>query len=249
MKIAIFVEGQTELVFVREMLLTLFEHTNIHLECYNLFTDTKHDNAEYPFPNQKADFCFEINNVGNDNRVLQAILKREQLMWNSGFDRIIGLRDMYSRNYKETLAEKGLPNAIDTAINQAFITGTNSTIQKQAKQPDKIYFHYSIMEIEAWILGMYFIFKKFDGLLTSAYIKEKLGFDLAEANVAEGFFRPAEVLDNILGLSAEKYEKSKSDINSIAAKMDKMYLQDLLLSGRCPSFNHFYGSLAIPTDF
>jgi hypothetical protein len=249
MKIAIFVEGQTELIFVRDMLLMLFEHTNIHLECYNLFTDTKRDKAEYAVLNPEAEFCFEINNIGNDNRVLQAILNREQHMWNLGFDRIIGLRDMYSRNYKETLAQKGLPNAIDTAINQAFITGTNSTIQKQAKQPDKIFFHYSIMEIEAWILGMYFIFEEFDGLLTSEYIKEKLGFDLTEANVAEAFFRPAEILGNILDLSAEKYEKSKSDINSIAAKMDKMYVQDLLLSGRCASFNHFYGSLAIPTNF
>lgn len=249
MKIAIFVEGQTELIFVRDMLLKVFEYNNIHLECYNLFTDTKHEKAEYAVLNCEAEFCFEINNVGNDNRVLQAILKREQLMWHLGFDRIIGLRDMYSRHYKETIAEKGNPNAIDTAINQEFIAGSNATIRKQAKQPDKIFFHYSIMEIEAWILGMYCIFEEFDALLTSEYIKEKLGFDLTEANVAEAFFRPAEVLGNILDLSAEKYEKSKSDINSIAAKIDKIYFQDLLDSGRCPSFNHFYGSLAIPTSF
>ena len=62
-KIAIFVEGQTELIFVREYLLKQFEYQGIDLECRNLFKDEKIQSAEYDFPNNEAEIHFQIINV------------------------------------------------------------------------------------------------------------------------------------------------------------------------------------------
>lgn len=148
-KTAIFVEGQTELVFVREYLLKRFDYQNISLECYTLFTDSDFRPTEYRFPNESATHYFQIMNVGNDNAVLSRLLSREQYLWNVGFQQIIGLRDMYSKQYREEVRNA----IIDDTLNQSFIEGSRATIDKRAKMPHKIHFHYAIMEAEAWILG------------------------------------------------------------------------------------------------
>ena len=44
-----FVEGQTELIFVRELLLKVFDFQNISLEYFNLVTDSNLRPAEYTF--------------------------------------------------------------------------------------------------------------------------------------------------------------------------------------------------------
>ncbi len=99
-KFAIFVEGQTELITVREFLLREFSYL-ISLECRTLFKASELKKAEYDFPNPAAHIHFQIVNVGNDNAVLSRILVREGHMWTAGYERIIGLRDMYSQAYKE----------------------------------------------------------------------------------------------------------------------------------------------------
>ena len=48
-KIAIFVEGQTELIVVREYLLKWFNYENIEIECRTLFTDSKFHAFPYDF--------------------------------------------------------------------------------------------------------------------------------------------------------------------------------------------------------
>ncbi len=57
-KTAIFVEGQTELIFVRELLLKVFDFQNISLECFNLVTDSNLRPAEYAFSNAEAEYFF-----------------------------------------------------------------------------------------------------------------------------------------------------------------------------------------------
>jgi len=99
-KIAIFVEGQTELITVREFLLREFDYT-VKIECRTLFKPGKFNKAPYDYNSSDAEFHFQIVNVGNDTAVLQRILEREKHMWNSGYEKIIGLRDMYSQIYGE----------------------------------------------------------------------------------------------------------------------------------------------------
>ncbi len=99
-KFAIFVEGQTELITTREFLLREFEYA-VDIECRTLFKLSQLKKISYDYPNPSAEFHFQILNVGNDNAVLKRILDREQFMWNSGYEKIIGLRDMYSKAYRE----------------------------------------------------------------------------------------------------------------------------------------------------
>ena len=102
-KTAIFVEGQSELIFTRELLLKYFEYQNIHIECYTLFNDHNLNPTEYKYDNKNAAFYFQILNIGNDQKVISSILKREKYLFSKehGFHKIVGLRDMYSKEYRE----------------------------------------------------------------------------------------------------------------------------------------------------
>ena len=238
-KVAIFVEGHTELIFVREFLLRIFDYQNISLECYNLFTDYNFHETDYSFSNiehHEAVFYFQIINVGNDNAVLSRILKREKYMWNSGFHTIIGLRDMYGKSYREEAKNA----QIYEELNQLFKEGTQEQIDKLAIQPNKIHFLFAIMEVEAWFLGFEDIFEQIDEKLTAEYINEKLGFNLRNINPETAFFHPADTLNDIYALANLAYKKKSKEINSLVSKIEKDDYALLDMSDKCASFSEFY---------
>ena len=192
-KTAIFVEGQTELIFIREYLLKMFEYQNIRIECYTLFTDSNYKSTEYSFPNDNAGYYFQIINVGNDNSVLTRLLNREQYLWNTGFHKIFGIRDMYSKNYREIVKN----STIVEEVNLKFIEQSKKTIASMAKQSDNIHFHFAIMEAEAWILGLKNCFQYLHPDLNTISIAEKLGINLDLIDPEKVFFHPASIIEQI----------------------------------------------------
>jgi hypothetical protein len=235
-KFAVFVEGQTELIAVRELLLRKFDYF-VSIECRTLFKNGELRKTPYDFDNPNAPFHFQIINVGNDNAVLSRILKREKFMWSAGYERIIGLRDMYSRAYRDFSPK------IDYKINQQFIDGANETIKKQSQCPEKIIMCFAIMEIEAWFLGMYQIFERIDTRLTVEYIKTQIGIDLKNLNPEIEFFHPANQIEEIYKIAGLSYDKKRGDIEAIAKHLTLEYLTDLINSGKCHSFHQFYRAL------
>jgi len=239
-KTAIFVEGQTELIFVREFLLRIFEYQNISISCYTLHKDSELVPAEYEFRNKDAKNYFQILDAGNDNAVLSRILKREKYLFNNGFTKIIGLRDMYSKQYRETVKDA----SIDPAINQKFIESHNEQISN-SDNSDSIHFHFAIMEIEAWLLGIRKLLIKIDGKLTNDFIKEELGIDLNELDPEIAFFHPTKTLESIYDLVGKSYGKSKSDVNAIVNLIDKEDYTSLHQHSFCNSFTAFYNSVLL----
>jgi len=236
-RFAIFVEGQTELITVRELLLKKIYYV-VSIECRTLFKNGELRKAPYDFDNPNAQFHFQIINVGNDNAVLSRILRREKLMWSVGYERIIGLRDMYSRAYRDFSPQK-----IDHKITQKFIDEANKTIKNKSQCPEKIIMCFAIMEIEAWFLGMYQIFERIDQRLTVEYIKTQTGIDLKNVNPEIEFFHPANQIEEIYKIAGLSYDKSKGDIEAIAKHITLEYLTDLINSGKCHSFHQFYQAL------
>ncbi|MCP4110641.1 MAG: hypothetical protein GY749_34815 [Desulfobacteraceae bacterium] len=163
---------------------------------------------------------FQIIDVGGDNAVLNRILKREQYMWNSGYDKIIGLRDMYSREQVQK---------IDDNITQKFIKGANNTLKNKAKSPDKIVMCFAIMEIEAWLLAVYNVFEKLDSRLTVEYIKKHINIDLENIDPETEFFHPANQIEAIYRLAGKTYDKRKNDIETIASHITKLKYIELII--------------------
>ena len=240
-KVAIFVEGQTEQIFVRECLLRLWEYQNVQLECRTLFTDHQYNYAEYDFPNPDAGFHFEIINVGNDNAVLPRILRREQYLWNQGFELILGLRDMYSKDYRELNANS--PGKINVELIQKFLQGAAATVKAKSSRPEKIVIHFAIMEVEAWFIGMYHYLERHHEMLTTDHIHLELGFDLQNCDPETDVYHPTDTLDSIYRLIGERYGKSRGEIEAILAHLQKEDLRGLAISGKCASFARFHTDL------
>lgn len=97
-KIAIFAEGQSELIFIRRLLPVIIGWENVSFKCFDLYSRQMIQTA-YNYPNDNAEILFLIINVGNDETVLSAIKDRENDLINKGYEKIIALRDMYSENY------------------------------------------------------------------------------------------------------------------------------------------------------
>jgi hypothetical protein len=235
MKIAIFVEGQTELIFVREYLLKKHNY-RIAVECRTLFSDSDYKETKYDFPNDESDVHISIINVGNDVAVLSRIKKRENHMWESGYDKIIGLRDMYSKAYKEE------SKVINDEVTRKFVDGYNEQIGKMTK-PENIKFYFAIMEIEAWFLALPLLLQKIDKRLTLEFIFEKLKIELDKIDPEKYFFKPANNLNEIYTLVGLKYKKSEDIVENILSKLDKNDFFSLNEITKCNSFSEFYNEI------
>lgn len=237
-RLAVFVEGQTELVFVREFLKQwyFYDIEHIGFDCYNLHANQFCD-AEYNYGNDDSENYFMIVNVGNDNSVLTNILSRVQYLKNKNYQLVIGLRDMYTKQY---IADAG-GHRIDSHVSKWHEESVRSTLSAHPNG-DFVNFHFAIMEIEAWLLGMYGFLCQVDNRLTQKYIMDGIGLDL-DKDPEETIFHPALELGKVYSLVGRKYDKHLSDISSIMANLSRDDYMGLIHSGKCSSFKTFAESL------
>ena len=232
-KIAIFTEGQTEQIFLRYFLSIVFGWEKISFRCFKLIRERTH-RALWDHPNENAEVHFQIIDAHGDGKVLSAIKEREKGLIKAGYEKIIGLRDMYSDEYINRTS-----STINDTVTKEFINGAKETIQMMSK-PDKIKMYFAIMEIEAWFLGMYNLFKRLDSSLQIGYIKVELGFDLSIINPQNDFLKPSDIVENILQLVSRQFNKSESDVEGMCKIMNKDDLDNAFENGRCDSFKIFF---------
>ncbi len=236
-KIAIFTEGQGEQIFLRNILFYLYDNSQLSFKCVRLHAgETQH--APYTFGDPKqSKIHFLLVNIGNDNKVLIEIKNQEKRILEEGYSRIIGLRDMYSKEYRNLSNHK-----INNEINQKFILRHNQEITKMSA-PDKISFHFSIMEIESWWLSMYTIFKKIDSSLTVDILNKKFGFKLDEIDPETYFFHPSQDLSKILKSVGKTYDKKRGDVESITSHITPQDIELAISNNRCNTLKAFYEEL------
>jgi len=233
-KVAIFTEGQTELIFVRELLLRLIDPSKMRLECMELLAD-RMTPVPYPHICPNPELYFLIVNVRGDEAVISNIREQEKsLVEKSGYEKILGLRDLYCDDYRRLS-----PSGINVSVSRQLIQSRNSIIQNMTYS-NRIKLHFAIMEIEAWFLAMYNIFQKIDSSLTNDFIQEKLGIDLKNIDPQVEFFRPSEQVNYILGLCGRQYKKKQSDIENITSKMEVLDFDNARENNRCTCFDAFY---------
>jgi hypothetical protein len=235
-KIAIFLEGQSELIFIRHFLPQVIGWEKISFKCFKLYSDDMQP-ERYDYTNEKANVHFLIVNVRNDEKVLTAVKDREKWLIQKGYEKIIALRDMYSQEYY-----RRSNGVIDKNVTKKFIDQANTTI-KNMSDPSKIKMHFAIMELEAWFLGMYGVFERVKPELNIAYIEGKLGFNLSVIDPQTSFFKPADDMDRIFRLVGLRYQKTECDVESLCSKMGTSDFSNALENGRCVSFKKFYDEI------
>ncbi len=234
-KIAIFTEGQGELIFVRHLLPQMIGYERMSFECLALRADRMFS-VPYKHCPPNAPVHFLIVNVGNDEKVASAIAERQESLIRKGYDKIIGLRDMYSEAYRKR------SSCIDDTVTESFIQAHHTAIQ-QMSNSDKIHISFAIMELESWFLSMYNLFERIHPDLLCSYIESELGFDLETINPETEFFHPAKKLGDILGLVGIKYGKSKDQMESISSKIIATDINDAFENGRSMSFSTFISQI------
>lgn len=240
-RVAVFVEGQTELVFVRELLVKWYDYDakKIGFSCYNLLSNEFCDTS-YQYGDEQSEHYYLIVNVGNDNSVLGKIRARMPFLVKGNYDVIIGLRDMYSTQYIKDAQGREIKDEVTKMHIEA--------VQEQIdalENGNKIHFHFAIMEVEAWLLGMCQYLKSIDDRLTTSYIKEKIGLDL-DQDPETKVFHPAAELGKIYELVGRKYGKHDSDISTIMSLLSSEDFMNLAMSEKCQSFHAFLDSLVDP---
>jgi hypothetical protein len=230
-RIAIFTEGLSEFVFTRHLVPLLFGYENVSFECLRLHAgNLQYTSFKYTCPNPQSHFL--IVNAGSDESVVTAIKDRELGLFAAGYDHIIGLRDVYSAEYRL------FSQFIDDAVIVRFIEAKNQVIQNMS-DPSRIQVHFAIMEFESWLLAMYNLFPKIDPRLTSDTLRSALGVELRAISPERTFFHPSVQVGQIFGLVGRAYTKSEDDITSIVSSIDEANLLEAEENGRCPSLENY----------
>lgn len=206
-RLAFFVEGQTEQIFVNRLIKEILgtQQINIIQKQFRGGANVpKQEIVRNTLFSRNPQFEVLIYDCGSDNRVKSEILENIINLRKKGYDMIIGLRDLYPIPIDELdRLEKGLrylPNKL----------------KSESKYFDIVV---AVHEIEAWFLGETNHYAKIDKRLTGRFIKEHLNFDPFAMDVQERI-HPAKDLDDIYRLVGKSYSKRYGQTQRIVNKLD-----------------------------
>lgn len=206
-KIAIFVEGQTEMLFVDRLVQELATESGLAVVDHAEGSGGASRARRWKFLKRLTiqpyhEVYVLIVNCGGDSKVKSDILERYHGLKESGYSAVVGLRDVYGQFRYEDVPRlrrelsHGLP---------------------QTEPPVELFL--AIMEIEAWFLAEHTHFSRVSADLTSDRIRAKLHFDPVRDDL-EQRWHPAEDLDRIYQITGLRYTKQRSNVERTLELMD-----------------------------
>lgn len=201
-KIAFFVEGLTEQIFLKKLLEEIAGVKHISISEQKLFTSNGKAGHYKILAESKitgAKYFALINDVGGDSKVQSELLDNYHSLVKRGYTTILGLKDVYPHNYSdisklEKAAKFGLPTKPVLAM----------TI-------------FAVMEVEAWFIAECSHFQKIDISLTPQKIKHDFSIDILNDDLQQ-INNPAEKLHKIYSSVGKKYYLVKSKNKKIKKK-------------------------------
>ena len=227
-KIACFVEGQTEQIFVERLFQEIAGYKKISIETFKFQGGKGNRIIQSLKPSivKDAPFFVLLYNCDCDSQVLSDIRKQHESLTKNGYEKILGLRDLYPKS----LSEKGQV--------EGGIKGWLKLVQPMGIP---IYITLAVMEIEAWFLAEWHYFDKLDNRLSPDFILQELGFDLRTIDIEERL-HPSQDLDKIYQLIGGKYDKSEKISQEIINFLDYEFLY-LDLVGRVQQLKDFISEI------
>ncbi len=213
-KMAIFVEGETEVSFTRRLIEELAGRNNVAVSVKKASGGSRNNARIYQRiyaqnindPNIK--YYFLITNSSNDERVKSDIKDNYLSLASNGYSSVIGLRDIYPQHRRD------IPN-LQKYRNIGIPAGT---------LPVEMIF--AVMETEAWFIGEYEHYTKISSTISLNDATRELGFD-PRVTSAEQSNHPASDLDKVYRLGNRRYlSKNKARIDRTVNALDyeRLYL-------------------------
>jgi len=201
-KLAIFVEGYTEFFFVHRLINEVAGYGRVRFEL------TQHTGgrlislkSEGP-PEDAAEMFIMLCNCCGDGKVKSAILERAPLLKNTGYQTVIGLRDLYPKQLHEL--EK-----LEAGVKTDFsYPGLDLKI------------FIAVAEIEAWFLNEHTHYQRVNPALTHKLIVDESGFDPVRESAETAVRHPAGKLNSIYALVGEQYDKKQSGMHRMLSLLD-----------------------------
>lgn len=201
-KLAIFVEGYTEVLFVNKLIEEIANKNEIIIEQISIrggaTVPRKSSIIQAAKPATTEQFYFLIIDCGGDNLVKQRISEEHAGLSSNGYQSIIGLRDVRPNFTRAEIGklELGLRYGIKTSL-------------------IPVDFILAIMEIEAWFLAEQTHFGRINPLLNSSSIITTHGFDIENDDLSLRDF-PTQDLSACYSIVGLKYIKNSNlTINSL----------------------------------
>jgi len=201
-KLAIFVEGQTEQLFAERLVNEIAGKHKVSIQKHKSEGRSRLVCINGSKANQAQEYFVLIVDCGTDNRVKSDISENYESLVSSGYDGIIGVRDVF-------------PDA-----DYSQIPKLRMGLQLRIKtKPIKVLFALGVMEIEAWFIAEHTHFLRLDSKLTTSYINSHLGFDPSRDDL-ERLPHPAGSLDAIYHLAGLLYDKNKNIVQRTVDILD-----------------------------
>lgn len=236
MRCVVYVEGQSEMLFVADVLQKYlgYDGRALGLRCFNLFANSSKPVGHPLQGNEQSRFFYQIVNVNNDNRVISKLVKDIPGLISAGFDIILGLKDVYGEAYSELCKSHSIERK---AIKRMY----DIQSENLKKSTADVRLHFAIMEFEAWMLALIEGFLKSKGYDRNSFLKES-GIDVYQ-DFENNIYHPASLLKDILSRFGAHYDKRESDMYSFLSLLSKDDYELLRNSGKSSSFTKFMTSL------
>jgi len=210
-RLAVFVEGNTEALYIDKLIEEIAGRNKVIIEHRKIWGGSsvkrKVETIRAAKPTNGQQYYVLLVDCGGDESVKTRIMEEHENLTNSGYSRIIGLRDVRPKFTHADIPqlEMSLPRFIKTSwIPVTFIL--------------------AIMEIEAWFLSETTHFHRIHPSITVAAIITNLGFD-PENDDMEQRSNPAEDLNNCYQIGRRTYSKRRAQVTINALDYSLIYLE------------------------
>jgi len=212
-KIAFFVEGLTELLFLKKLIKEIVNDSKFVLRTQKMRGGGRSlvriEVLEEDHEIQTTECLILITECGGDSSVKSYILEQRQSLMKSGYKKVIGLVDLYPKEKNAlSLYKRGLRYGVPQV-------------------PLEIDFIIAVMEIEAWFIAEKNHFPHIDLSINDDVIANSLGLSSIDDFIAEDIPHPAAALNDIYQTAGKAYKKKASTIERTIQTLDysRLYLE------------------------
>jgi hypothetical protein len=222
-KIAIFVEGQTELIFMQKLIKEIIGNAKLAFSIRESSgsQDTRRMlEIASPAMGESAVYYFMICNCHSDRTVKSDILRQMPTLRKEAYTLVLGIRDVFPVPDIQMLRnniKNGLPNDIPTHIILA------------------------VQEVEAWFIAEETHYEKISSKLTIETVNAMCNIDIKN-DTTEKIPHPAETLKQIYMQGGTTYDKSKKKVERMVECLDyeNLYIN---IRKRNDSFNELLSEI------
>lgn len=224
-KLAIFVEGYTEVLFVEKLIESVAGAHNVLIQSERIRGGRRVPRTRTTIKAARAatneNYYVLIVDCEGDHQVAERIREEHKNLTNAGFERLIGLRDV-----RPKFTHQDIPK-----LRVSLLKYVDQTLAP-------VHFILAIMEIEAWFLSEHNHFPLVEPRITVPAIIASLGFDPSTQDMTARF-EPREDMDAAYAIGGVLYEKPAEQTTEVL-DYGAVYLQ---LPARIPDLQDLLGIL------